>query len=349
MRRTKFLTGAPEHGSLEWNDNGLLDDFLPAVRRFLEFTDRCESRVASNVEPTSPPSHPKWRLIDIDISTKVEDYVVVESSQSNMQSEQHSTDWKSTDFLNHSFAIFEGVETSNVYDASFEDSTLGSTSFLTGDITSNSNVITDTAEFSSCVDDNLVRLPSYITNLQAVPKASYIQSIQPQTMTINIIVGIISLAPLRTVMLRRSIRTMEILELFVGDETDAAFSITFWLQPGDEYSNSLHQILTSLKPRAIITVQNVALKVFRGKVYGQSLNRHITHNETTVEVLGQDGQVRWKSLDADGEQLEKAKRVEKWVIEFLCACDPPTEETLGKGKREKACIDLSEELPPGTQ
>ena len=96
-------------------------------------------------------------------------------------------------------------------------------------------------------------------------------------------------------------------------------------------------------------ITNVALNIFRGKVYGQSLNRHITRIETTIEVLGRDGQVRWENLDANGEQLEKVKRVEKWVIEFLCAYDPPTEATSGKGKREKTHIDLSEELPPETQ
>jgi hypothetical protein len=63
-------------------------------------------------------------------------------------------------------------------------------------------------------------------------------------------------------------------------------------------------------------------------------------------VLGQDGQVRWKSLDAHEEQLEKVKRVEKWVTEFLCAFDSPTEKSLREGKRR---MDLSEALPPDTQ
>jgi hypothetical protein len=356
MRRIKFLTGAPEPRSLEWNDNDLLDDFLPAIRRFLEFTHRCESRTASTFEPISSTSYPKWRSIDIEISTKVEDSILVELPESEIQSEERNNDEKSTDFLDHSFAIFEGLETGNQThshdddnDVSFEDSTLGSASFLTGDITSHSNDIPDTVDISTFANDHIIQLPSHITNLQAVPKASYVQSIQPQTITINVVVGIISLAPLRTVLLRRSGRTMDILELLVGDETNAAFSITFWLQHGNECSDPFRQRLISLKPRSIIVVKNVALNVFRGKVYGQSLNRHVTRIETIVEVLGRDGQVKWKSLDACGEQLEKVKRVEKWVIEFLSAYDPPTEDSSGKGRHWKTRMDLSEELPPESQ
>lgn len=354
MRRIKFLTGVPEPKSLDWNDNDLLDDFLPAVRRFLEFAHGYESCAAS--QPILTPSHPKWRSIDIEISTKAEDSILVELLESEIQSQNRSTDEKSTDFLDHSFAIFEGLETSNrthCHDndngASFEDSTLDSASLLTDDITSHSTNISDTTEVSTCASEHLIRLPSHITNLQAVPKASHIQSIQPQTMTINIVVGIISLAPLRTVLLRKSGRTMDILEMLVGDETNAAFSITFWLQPDSESGDSLRQRLISLRPQTILVVKNVALNVFKGKVYGQSLNRHITRIETIVEVLGRDGQVKWKSLDAYGEQLEKVKRVEKWVIEFLCAYDPPAEEGSWNGKRAKRCMDLSEKLPPDTQ
>ena len=142
---------------------------------------------------------------------------------------------------------------------------------------------------------------------------------------------------------------MDILELLVGDETNTAFSITFWLQPVSEWSDPLRQKLISLKPRAILLVRNVALNTFRGKVYGQSLNRRITRIETVVELLGRDGQVRWKNLDARGDQYEKVKRVEKWVLEFLCTYDRPTEDSSGKGESGMKRIDLSEALPPETQ
>ena len=356
MRQIKFLTGAPDLRSLEWNHNDLIQDLLPAVRRFLEFTYQCEPRTASQIEPTSSPNYPKWRSIDIEISTKVDDSILIEVPESQMQSEERNTDEKSTDFLNHSFAIFEGLETSNQihshdgdYDTSFGDTTFGSTSFLTDDGTSQLNDIPNTTNVSTCVGEHLIQLPTHITNLQAVPKANYIQSIQPQTMTINIVVGIISVAPLRTVSLRSSGRTMDILELLVGDETNTAFSVTFWLQPSSELGDPLRQRLTSLKPRAILAVNNVALNTFRGKVYGQSLNKHITRIETVVEVLGRDGQVEWESLDAHGEQVEKVKRVEKWVIEYLCACNPPTEDGLANGKGGKTLVNPSEELPPETQ
>jgi hypothetical protein len=309
--------------------------------------------MASQIEPISSLSYPKWRTIDIEISTKVEDSILVELPESEIRSEEHNTDEKLTDFLDHSFAIFETSNQTHSYDcdydASFGDTTLGSASFLTDDVTSQLNDIPDTTNVSTCVGDNLIRLPSHITNLQAVPNANYIQFIQPQTMTINIVVGIISVAPPRTVSLRRSGGTMDILEFIVGDETNTAFRITFWLQPSSERVDPLRQRLTSLKPRAILMVNNVALNAFRGNVYGQSLNRHITRIETVVEVLGRDGQVRWENLDVHGEQLEKVKRVEKWVIEFLCACDPSTEESLAKGKVGKTHVDLSEKLPPETQ
>src|SRR5436189_5390521 len=111
MTRIKFLTGAPDPRSLKWNDNDLIHDFLPAVRRFLEFTYRCEPRTASQIEPISPPSYPKWRSIDIEILTKVEDSILVELPESEVRSEEHNTNEKLIDFLDHSFAIFEGLET----------------------------------------------------------------------------------------------------------------------------------------------------------------------------------------------------------------------------------------------
>jgi len=351
------LTGAPEPRSLEWNDDDLIDDFLPAVRRFLGHTYQNEPHTVSNIEIISSPSYPKWRSIDIEISTNHQDSLLVEVPQSDIQDEEQSADEKSMDFLDYSFEIFEGLETKSQtrrHDddcgATLGDTTLDSASLLTRSITSLLSDTSDTIDVSPFADDHLIRLPSHITNLQAVPKANYIQSIRPQTMTINVVVGIISLAPLRTVQLRGSGRIMDILELLVGDDTSAAFSITFWLQPGVEGRNdSLRQRLISLKPRAILVVENVVLSVFRGRVYGQSLNRRLTRIETIVEVLGRDGQVSWKSLDAYGEQLEKVKRVEKWVVDFLYACDTPTDDCLRNERGRKRRMDLSEELPPETQ
>ena len=76
-----------------------------------------------------------------------------------------------------------------------------------------------------------------ITNIRTLPIAGHLTQISPQSITVNLICGVLTIYPLRTVTIRprsnwedQVIRTMDIQELLVGDDTAAGFSISFWLQ-----------------------------------------------------------------------------------------------------------------------
>lgn len=93
-------------------------------------------------------------------------------------------------------------------------------------------------------------------------------------------------------------------------------------------------------------MQNVALHVFRGKVYGQSLRKGLTR--TTVlyrrRMAGdgdEGGYYRRKDLESQASgaahpQLAKTRRVWDWVLRFVGG----EERTEGEGKRRKKGWDL---------
>ena len=133
-----------------------------------------------------------------------------------------------------------------------------------------------------------VQLPKHISTLKSLPQASHVLKIAPQTITVNLIVGVISLAEPRSIQLRHSSRSMDMVELVVGDNTSAGFSISFWLEPEEgkgaekpktvgrsrtnHYKMDLRESLGRIRCRDVVLLGNVALRVFQGRVYGQSLN-----------------------------------------------------------------------------
>ncbi|KAI9858164.1 MAG: hypothetical protein M1813_007813 [Trichoglossum hirsutum] len=193
-----------------------------------------------------------------------------------------------------------------------------------------------------------------INDLDDIPSAAYLHSITPQTMTVNLIVGILDIKPPRLIKIRRgSGMEMEIVEILVGDETRSGFGISFWLWPergraasaaknaGTKFqqrrnneSEGLRNILSKLRPQDIILARNVALSSFRGQVYGQLLRMDLAR----LYLLYRNP-VRWDGDDDDGNeetlciyhrselmgrecasehpQTRKVKRVRDWVLHFV--------------------------------
>lgn len=174
----------------------------------------------------------------------------------------------------------------------------------------------------------MASLPRDLNNL---PNAAYLQSITPQTVTINLVVGIISILPPREITTRRGgRRTVHLVEMLVGDDTRAGFAINIWLDdlitnnPDDQ---DLKTIVTNLRPRDIILIRNAALNSFRGKVYGQSLRRK---GMTTIDFLHRNmvdsmdthgvysaQELRDTSPSSEVSPLAKLKRVRQWVMDFV--------------------------------
>lgn len=257
-------------------------------------------------------------------------------------------------FYEDSFAIHEDVSSSNITGHGSLNDTSTDNFF---DTTLDS---LDMDPPSSRAEVHLTRtrlMASQPRNLNNLPTAVYLQSIAPQTVTVNLIVGIISIPPPRKITTRRDSRTVHLVEMLVGDDTRAGFAINIWLP--DPLPNSIDPttaatvatttttttkchpnttpdlataITTHLRPRDIILIRNAALSSFRAIVYGQSLRRK---GMTTIDLLHRNavdssdtcGAYSAREVrDILGEEgpTAKMKRVKHWVMNFVAAAATTT-------------------------
>ena len=217
-----------------------------------------------------------------------------------------------TQYYEHSFAVHEDALPA---DDSFLSSPYSS-SFPSTSTTNNNEALTTTHPTT-----NLLPSPQ-LTNLAAIPSASYLHSIEPQTMTVNLLLGIIALPPPRTIITRKTARALALHELTVGDDTKAGFGINIWLPPEPRFADGMQKtkkngdgeadlrvMMEGLRVRDVVLVRNVALAAFRGRVYGQSLRRGVTR----VELVW-----RGRGVERRGwEGVEKVRRVREWVLGFV--------------------------------
>lgn len=132
----------------------------------------------------------------------------------------------------------------------------------------------------------------HLSDLDDVPPAKRIVALQPQTVTLNLLVGVISVAQPRTVTTCWG-QALSLVEVLVGDDTAAGFAVTFWLSSDSAAESSL----VGLRRQDVVLMENVALHVFRGKVYGQSLRKGLTRVHLLWRRDG-SGHYSTRSLDA---------------------------------------------------
>ncbi|UNI22563.1 hypothetical protein JDV02_008440 [Purpureocillium takamizusanense] len=159
-------------------------------------------------------------------------------------------------------------------------------------------------------------VPSHLSDLEDVPPAKQILALQPQTVTLNLIIGVISIAQPRTVTTRWG-TTLSLVEVLVGDETTAGFAVTFWIASDSDRNAGVLQ----LQRQDVVLMENVALHVFRGKVYGQSLRKGLTRVNLLWRRDG-SGYYSTRSLSknrttAARPQQEKTALVKDWVLRFV--------------------------------
>lgn len=163
-------------------------------------------------------------------------------------------------------------------------------------------------------------VPSHLSDLEDVPSATRIAALQPQTVTLNLIVGVLSVAQPRTVTTRWG-TALSLVEVLVGDDTATGFAVTFWLSS----DRAAESAVAALRRQDVVLMENVALHVFRGKVYGQSLRRGLTRVNLLWRSDG-SGYYSTRTL-AKGPvghpQREKARMVRDWVLRFV-GRDPAT-------------------------
>ncbi|KAI4242718.1 MAG: hypothetical protein L6R42_010933, partial [Xanthoria sp. 1 TBL-2021] len=242
-------------------------------------------------------------------------------------------------YYEHSFAVHEEVPSSRVLAADSFQSTstshASSSSFPSEEDSTNYSLPPTPSQ-----QNNLKTLLSTpITNLSTIPSACYLHSIEPQTMTVNLLLGIIALPPPRTIITRKDARTISLVELTVGDETEAGFGINIWLPAPFSYLKpgevDLRAEMEKLRVRDVVLMRNVALTSFRGRVYGQSLRRGMTRVELVYRFQGEErgmlaGMERELDREGGGVVLEKVRRVRQWVLGFVGGGDVRRRER-GKG------------------
>jgi hypothetical protein len=384
-----ILTGAPETSRLEWSEKTLQSDLSGK---------QAAVSILSHTTSTSPPAFSaQWRQLSIeglqmrpilpklniharlknDIDRSPAEFLsptelFLGSPSSNRDSSNDSyissTSTTSTDdlpdglseFYDHSFTIHDAIPSSEL-------STLS-------ELTPGTPTYESSEEFSSPTpgsNPGIIRVPSqrrlsqvprpkHLSDLEDIPNAEHLRSIEPQTMTVNLIVAILSISDPRTVRTGAKYgkpRDMELVEVMVGDETKSGFSITMWL-PREMHVNwkdgvkatpegsrsALRRDIKGLRARDVVILQNVALSSFRGKVHGQSLKKDVTkvdllfRKKIDDEDIGGIYSVQSLRNATDNDpQLLKVKRVRDWMVEFVG-------ERKGNSRRAGR-----RQLPPDTQ
>ncbi|KAE8377756.1 hypothetical protein BDV26DRAFT_262879 [Aspergillus bertholletiae] len=359
MSRKKiiFLMGAPTLRSLQWNE----DELLTAPISPFHISD------AHNDDddwPFTDSGTVKWRLLQEGRSTgalgenlglsidggarffTTQDLVTPSGSSTT------SEDSTLSQFYDHSFTVHEISE-------------ITAPGVLLGDSMKESEIWADSTGTSIATEESLgLELPIQggITDLQSIPSVAYLTSIAPQTMTVNIIVGIVTIRPPRRVVTRQWKNEVDLIEMVVGDDTKSGFGVTFWLPPMEgrmapgqhNESHELRQTLETLRPRDIVLLRMVGLSSFRERVYGQSLRKGITKvdllHRQRVDVTDASGMYSARSLmnqDTTAKNNEllwvKARKVREWVRHFVSTTTDPA------GGDARKSTKRGPTLPPDTQ
>lgn len=388
-----FLTGAPEPSLLQWDSESLLDTFTGPIARFAGVS-KASYKSASPSLTSSNSRQASWRSLDLarqHLATghsqghgwadeyqgnasflTTSDLSFSSAGSDDHKSQQHH-DQETTQesvreglshFYEHSFAVHANIASSQIQASPSEHHRIiPSASDGRPDQTHVDSFATTTSDLSyenQGGEPSPLRLSipigGHLSDLEDIPDAAYLSSIQPQTMTVNLIVGIISISAPRGIKTRRGV-DVDIVEILVGDETKSGFGINCWLPStvhvNDEGSaeHNLRGILGGLRPQDIVLLRNVALSSFRGKVYGQSLRKGMTTAHllfrNRIDRHDAGGCYTVEDLEAQQQvhpQIAKTKRVREWVLRFVGVAQTGTRKA-GRGRVEI----MKEVLPPDTQ
>ncbi|KAI6888335.1 hypothetical protein KC360_g1028 [Hortaea werneckii] len=181
----------------------------------------------------------------------------------------------------------------------------------------------------------------------------------------------------------------ELIEILLGDETRAGFSATFWFRPdsdsdrhlanhhitgrrsgngggptawdADQDSRHRRQMLLSLRAGDVVLIRNLALSVFKGGVYGQSLRGTGGKtglgrgNFTDVRVLeeeeeSEEGLLSSVPASMRGQVRGKLRRVREWRDGFVGPGVRAQDGWAGdgdvrKGEREREWLPADTQSP----
>lgn len=352
-----FFTGAPEPNALLWDESIVpINNFEERIARYAGLHWR---NSAYQVDDSSTMDRPYWRSLPLErqhlatgisqnlwkedhqgaqfFATSYIDSVLgdISGTQEDQTSSVQSVEEVLTQFYEQSYDVHQDITSSQIDAVSHTR-----TSFGTDSSSYNTSESFDSRRSSDQYSQKVPAI-SQLSDLKDIPNSAYLNAINPQTMTINLIVGIISVPEARNIKTRTG-GHVKLIELIAGDETKTGFGINFWLS-----STTEEAILGRLRPQDIVLVRNVALSSFRGRVYGQSLRKDVTkvHLLYRKRIDRNDEGGCYSTSDVEGKQkgnlpLEKTKKVRDWVIKFVGAA-PRQGNNIGARNRREV-------LPPDT-
>ena len=363
VNKVVIYTGAPESHALDWNPSKLLLDFEDSIAGFVGL-NRNPPVPAIPSQPA--PMHAAWRSILLE-----KDHVGAGSSQ--QQAAVFSPyDTGTGEYFNASFTEVNdsGLDDDLISDFYEESIVAHQQEPVSSQLVAveGESQITTTASFSSdmnttsFISTTSMKQPlpmpgagagAHLSDLKDIPSATYILAIQPQTMTCNLIVGIISLPPPRTVKTRWG-SSHRLVEALVGDDTRSGFAVTFWLpaSSNEKEAEPLAQTLSTLRLADVVLLQNMALNVFSKRVYGYSLRRGLTraHLLYRVKTDATDSGGYYTTSDLrlpEGAlvhpQLDKTARVRDWVARFVRQGPLGEERKKGEARQGPRAWDV---MPP---
>ncbi|PLN81425.1 hypothetical protein BDW42DRAFT_185458 [Aspergillus taichungensis] len=324
-----FLMGAPTVRSLHWDETELLNE--PTF----PFQDE---RPSSDTQPV------KWRLLPkrgaleenppgagVTQFLRTRDLTNYEEDILDGSIPSELPDGSTlSQFYNHSFTVHETSTVSAP--GSMEESDLWVGSTATSIATSN--------EGDKEAPVPMPPIQGPLVDLHHIPSATYLESIVPQTMTVNLIVSIITMYPPRRIVTRQWKKELDLVEMVVGDETRSGFGVTLWLAPakqggvaarGCDEAGDLGPTLAGLRPRDIVLLRMVGLSSFRERVYGQSLRKGVTKvdllHRPRVDASDAGGLYSARQLrdlhhihpaaKKDDLPLAKVNKVREWIRRFV--------------------------------
>ncbi|RKF64673.1 hypothetical protein OnM2_017044 [Erysiphe neolycopersici] len=368
-----IFTGAPDALTLNWDDSNLLTLLQPSIARF------CGKDTESILEVMTT-SQPSWSLLSYQrhnltcFSPKLDgeshisqdnlhEVKEIASPISTSKTESY-TRKSSQNSVTPEISVSQPLEQglSQFYEESYirhkdEMLPLSIQKFKPNLAINSSLTDTDDSSFDSSFEPSLslvdnMPISGCLTDIKDIPTATYLDSIYPQTVTCNIIVGIIKITEARAIKTRRG-QTVELIELLVGDETKPGFTINFWLNSlsSRRRSADTNNLLYKLRTQDIVLIQNMALNSFQGKVYGQSLRRELTkihllnrYRNFGFKIGRYNGPMQNSSKsEIQNLQIAKTNRVLEWLVRSIRV------EPIITGEHEGIHELLAEQLPPDTQ
>ncbi|KAI4175691.1 MAG: hypothetical protein LQ346_008028 [Caloplaca aetnensis] len=359
MPRIIVYTGAPVYESLSWDEDQLTTFLLPC------FTEAQKSQPYLSIDVD-----PKWRSLPFEqmhlptgfTQATNPDFVPEPTNNEGETSFLSTTDLSLgqlsedgdiqssgdagsdivSQYYEHSFAVHDDLPSSQILPAASPPPS--SSSFFDSESSFNDSTVDDLQRHAS-----VSRFHSTsITSLSSIPTASYLHSINPQTMTVNLLVGVISIPPARTLTTRKDNQIVDLIEMIVGDDVKAGFGVNVWLprqeshatRPLSKQTLALEEQMRDLRPRDVVLMRNVALASFKGRVYGQSLRKGMTSVELVwrgvIDDADRPGLFEGWEVESGGEAgMEKVKRVREWVLQFVGGGgrNAAMKEEMGGGRR----------------